>query len=121
MVEATRRKSNKFFCGLKGPIVVITGPVMQITKSIISGAGQVKPYDIITYQISYTNKGGATAEGVSIVDIIPGYTMLVTNSALIGKAVRKEPPGDDESFWGPALERIYAVLDARDFTVRLIR
>jgi len=47
--------------------------------------------------------------------------MLVTNSALIGKAVRKESQGNDESFWGPALERIYAVLDARDFTVRLIR
>ena len=47
--------------------------------------------------------------------------LMVTNSELIRRAVKKESPGDDETFWGPALERIYAVLDARDFTVTLIQ
>jgi hypothetical protein len=45
---------------------------------------------------------------------------LTTNSELIRKAVRQETAAKDEPYWDPALERIYTVLDAEDFTVKLI-
>jgi hypothetical protein len=45
--------------------------------------------------------------------------ILVTNSELIRKAVKQETPQKDEPYWEPALKRIYAVLDALDFTVKL--
>jgi len=45
--------------------------------------------------------------------------LLITNSELIRKAVKQESPGEDEPYWEPALKRIYGVLDALDFTVRL--
>jgi uncharacterized repeat protein (TIGR01451 family) len=62
-------------------IAHVSGPVMQITKSITSGSGQVKPYDIIEYTIHFTNAGGAKAVGVQILDRLPVDTVLVTNSA----------------------------------------
>jgi hypothetical protein len=45
--------------------------------------------------------------------------LLISNSELIRKAVKQASPEEDEPYWEPALKRIYSVLDALDFTVKL--
>jgi hypothetical protein len=53
------------------------------------------------------------------IEVDLGARTLTTNSTVIRKAVKQEAPSEDEPYWGPTLERIYAVLDGRDFTVKL--
>ena len=44
---------------------------------------------------------------------------LATNSELVRKAVKREPPTGDDPFHQAMLDRIYATLDRLDFTVEL--
>ena len=53
------------------------------------------------------------------VEVDLAQKILIPNSELIRKAVKQKSPRNDEPYWGPALKRIYAVLDSHDFTVKL--
>ncbi len=59
--------------------VVVEGPVLVITKSV--DVTNVRPYDIMTYTIHFTNAGNEDALGLTILDTIPANTVLITNSA----------------------------------------
>ena len=59
--------------------IVVEGPVLLITKTV--DVTNVRPFDILTYTIHFTNAGNEDALGLTILDTIPANTVLITNSA----------------------------------------
>lgn len=74
--------------------VIITGPILQISKSIssvthpsglYSGTNWAEPGAIVTYNIVVTNAGSAAANNVAIVDTIPTtYVTFINLSNTLG-------------------------------------
>ena len=59
--------------------VVVSGPVIQLSKSV--DVSSARPYEDLTYTISFTNAGSAAAQNLVIQDVIPNHAMIVPNSA----------------------------------------
>jgi uncharacterized repeat protein (TIGR01451 family) len=60
--------------------VVITAPVLQLKKSVDKPLS--KPFDILTYTISYSNSSaGTVAPGAQIIDVLPSWVGILTNGA----------------------------------------
>ncbi len=59
--------------------IVVEGPVLLISKTV--DVTNVRPYDMMTYTIHFTNAGNEDALGLRIQDSIPANTVLITNSA----------------------------------------
>ena len=65
----------------KNLFVSVAGPVIRLSKSVSSPG--VRPYELLTYTIAYTNVGGAAAFNLQVQDILPTWTTNVTNSLAI--------------------------------------
>jgi len=59
--------------------VVVAGPVIQLSKSVDVSAA--RPYEDLTYTITFTNAGSATAQNLIIQDVLPNHSLLVVDSA----------------------------------------
>ncbi len=70
------------------PAMVITGePFIQMTKSV-SPTNGVRPYEVLSYNIKYTNSGDADASaGLNIIEELPPNVLLITNSAEISNSI----------------------------------
>jgi len=63
--------------------VTVQDAVLSATKSVYDSTGY-QPGDTVTYAISGSNSGSATAENVVITDVIPANTTYVAGSIRIG-------------------------------------
>jgi uncharacterized repeat protein (TIGR01451 family) len=68
--------------------ITVQGPVLNITKSILSvtlggAASLAVPGATITYQVKVSNAGTGAANAVKIIDSVPANTTYVANSATI--------------------------------------
>jgi uncharacterized repeat protein (TIGR01451 family) len=82
--------------------VSVLDAVLSVTKRIVDTTS-FQPGDVVTYAITGSNTGTATAEGVVITDAIPANTSYVTGSVRIGAvggsydtaAAQTDAAGDD--------------------------
>ncbi len=58
-------------------VVHVSGPVLRISKTVDKLV--IKPFEVLTYTISYTNAGTANALNVTVQDMIPSYTTNIQN------------------------------------------
>ena len=68
--------------------MVIAGePLIRMTKTV-SPTNGVRPYDVLSYSIKYTNSGDAAASvGLNIIEELPPNALLMTNSAEISNSI----------------------------------
>jgi uncharacterized repeat protein (TIGR01451 family) len=73
-------------------VVKVAGPILDITKSADITAG-IRPFQVLTYTITVTNRGSADAYKVSLRDVLPsnvtnlvGTVRVWTNSAAVSNA-----------------------------------
>lgn len=62
--------------------IIIQGPVMDITKTV--NTNSIRPFEVLSYTIRYSNMGFDTARGVEIIDYIPNNTVITQDSAEFG-------------------------------------
>jgi uncharacterized repeat protein (TIGR01451 family) len=62
----------------------VSGPVLEIEKSLALTSGRGRPGDTVEYTITVSNTGGDTAVNVDVVDAMPQYTTYVTGTADAG-------------------------------------
>lgn len=60
--------------------VVVKGPLMRLAKSVTLDGGKARPFDTMTYSITYDNDGSDSAFSVVLVDVLPQYTEWVVGS-----------------------------------------
>lgn len=76
--------NNRDFISTTAWYVVVAGPVIRLSKSVDVSAA--RPYEDLTYTISFTNAGSATAQNLIIQDVLPNHSLLIVDSAESGLA-----------------------------------
>ncbi len=79
------------------------GPVIQLVKSV--DFTSIKPFEILTYSIKYTNSGSGPAYNVTIDDVLyTNYCIIIADSAETNNTTTHNPTNYyfDGSTWRPA-------------------
>jgi len=101
ILPATQDTNNRRDYQTNYFLVKVAGPILDITKSVDITAG-IRPFQVLTYTITVTNRGSATAFKVDVRDVLPvnvtniaGTVRAWTNSA-VSSNLLAEGSGDGD-------------------------